>query len=171
MLSRLGGYETRLSGTGRLFRAIAGVRTTFKKHSRWIPAGQICRFSKNQSQNATGQLPRPGRNPLRRIPLAALSPRLASGVSGEILPELLVWLGLLALGLIFIGCMKEGGEPDRGSFKVLRIDGCEYLEFPVGGYSSLTHKGNCTNRAAHALVIVVAPRVKEQQHGLRRDEL
>ena len=41
---------------------------------------------------------------------------------------------------------SENTEWWRSEFKVVTIDGCEYLTYALGGRTGvMTHKGNCTN--------------------------
>ena len=71
-------------------------------------------------------------------------------------PIIIAWIVLIALGLLtaISGCSpKADDEQTRsslGSFDVITIEGCQYIEYDSGVADSrvysLTHKGNCNNK-------------------------
>jgi hypothetical protein len=64
---------------------------------------------------------------------------------------------LIVAALILCGC----GNPypkytanNGQQFDVINIDNCEYFYLPSAYGSSLCHKGNCTNCAAHSIRLI-----------------
>jgi hypothetical protein len=48
-----------------------------------------------------------------------------------------------------ISCHKElqqGGVTKNGEFKIVIIDGCQYILMATSDPNVVTHKGDCTNR-------------------------
>lgn len=57
---------------------------------------------------------------------------------------------LLLCVLCLVGCDDFNKESDSFHYKIINIEGCEYIAFHTYGATSITHKGDCTNKVHFA---------------------